>query len=226
MKSVTVVEVSQNRKIGPVSATYVSQKSCPKDCPLLEFGCYAEHGPVGYHTRRLNQGATIDPVGLARLEAQGIRNLSGQRDLRLHVVGDCRTNTAAAIVARAARHHGRKSQKTVWTYTHAWRKVRRESWMDVSVLASVESLPDIRETMEQGYAAAVIVSQFRQPTPYLQDDLLVIPCLYQTLGMTCLECRLCLDDQSLLQRRAVIAFQAHGVLAGRVRQRLPLPVVE
>jgi len=38
-----------------VSATYVSQQSCPDDCPLLGNGCYAETGNVGIHTNRLNR---------------------------------------------------------------------------------------------------------------------------------------------------------------------------
>jgi len=52
------VEVSDNKKIGPMSATYVSQESCPGDCPHMGNGCFAELGVMAIHTSRLN-GATM-----------------------------------------------------------------------------------------------------------------------------------------------------------------------
>ena len=50
LPAVVAVEVSGNRKLGPVSATYVSQRSCPRDCPFLGRGCYAEWGHTGVHS--------------------------------------------------------------------------------------------------------------------------------------------------------------------------------
>jgi hypothetical protein len=57
---VIVIEHSEDAKLSDpdgfgVSATYVSQQSCPDDCPLLGNGCYAETGNVGIHTNRLNR---------------------------------------------------------------------------------------------------------------------------------------------------------------------------
>jgi hypothetical protein len=59
---VIVMERSEDAKLSDpdgmgVSATYVSQETCPADCPLLNNGCYAEIGNVGIHTRRLNKQA-------------------------------------------------------------------------------------------------------------------------------------------------------------------------
>ena len=38
-----------------VDATYASiRTSCPKDCPLMGEGCYAQMAYVGMHVRRLD----------------------------------------------------------------------------------------------------------------------------------------------------------------------------
>jgi hypothetical protein len=84
------IEVSTNRKLGPVAATFVSQVSCPQECPWYDDGkwgspCYANNGFQELMTARLNQGKG-DHIDAAREEADLIRGLSGERTLRLHVV--------------------------------------------------------------------------------------------------------------------------------------------
>src|SRR5262245_63271856 len=86
------VETSTNAKLGPVSATYASQASCPRSCPWFGKGCYAEQGFVGLQTRRLNRSAVRGALRIARAEARVIDALTGDRLLRLHVVGDARTD--------------------------------------------------------------------------------------------------------------------------------------
>jgi hypothetical protein len=98
------VEVSANRKLGPVAATFVSQVSCPEYCPWYDGGkwvspCYANNGFQGFMTARLNQG-TGDHLDAAREEAELIRGLSSERTLRLHVVGDCKDQFAAETVSK------------------------------------------------------------------------------------------------------------------------------
>jgi len=146
------VETSTNAKLGPVSATYASQASCPRSCPWLGKGCYAENGLVGWQTRRLNSQIR-SALRISQTEARAIDGLTGDRLLRLHVVGDAKTDAAARELGAAARryaargnspHRGRK----VRAYTHAWRAVARESWGEaVSVLASVETVRDARAAM-------------------------------------------------------------------------------
>jgi hypothetical protein len=134
------VEVSANRKLGPVAATFVSQVSCPKECPWFDDGkwgsaCYANNGFQGFMTAKLNRGIG-DHLDAAREEAELIRALSGERTLRLHVVGDCKDRLAAEIVSAAAEQYSSKHAQTVWTYTRAWEHVPRASWGEVSVLTS------------------------------------------------------------------------------------------
>src|SRR5262249_30218679 len=154
-------------------------------------------------TRRLNRSALRGAVRIAQAEAKAIDALTGDRLLRLHVVGDARTAAAARTLGAAARcyaargnapRHGRK----VWTYTHAWRAVPPASWgAAVSVLASVEPVHDARDAMARGYAAAVVVAAFERPSAYPIDGVTVIPCPNQTRGVSCRDCGLCRDDERL-----------------------------
>jgi len=180
---VSVVEISSNSKVGKVSATYAAQQSCPKSCALMGNGCYAESGMVGMQTRRLNR-AKQTAAKIARAEAQGIRALTGRFPLRLHVVGDCKTDYAATTVSSAADEHRAKFGNAVWTYTHAWRDVARASWGNVSVLASCETIQETVEAMAKGYAAALVLPAHKQLTawrePTSSSHVTVIPCPEQT----------------------------------------------
>lgn len=211
--SAFAVEVSRNEKTGVCHATYASQTSCPP-CPLKGAGCYAEHGPMGVHTHRINkaaQGAT--PLQVAEAEAHAIRNtLSGRLDLRLHVVGDCASNEAASLVSEAALET-LKPGREAWSYTHAWKNVDRASWGGVSVLASNETTAGVKEAQGKGWATALIVTKFQDTRLYEKDGLKILPCPQQAhpeKKVQCVDCRLCFDDARLAAKGITIGFEAHG----------------
>lgn len=227
------VALSDNNKTGPVACTYAAQGSCPVTCPLIGAGCYAEEGPVGIITRRLNAaGVGMTPDEIAEVEAAAIDRLPSLTDMRLHVVGDCRTNTAAATVAAAATryadrfvHKAHGAPQGVWTYTHAWRTVDRASWGAVSVLASCETPFDVDQALARGYAAALVVPEFPNGDRAWRVDTLggsfaVVPCPYQTKGVQCVKCRLCMADDRLRSGRVAVGFAAHGARANTVKRAL------
>jgi hypothetical protein len=208
---VSVVEVSDNAKTGKVSATYVAQQSCWNGCPLMGHGCYAEHDFTGFTTRRLNSAGVSDTDVLANNEASGIRQLTGKRALRLHVVGDCKTNRAAKTVSSAAAAHTAKHGMPVWSYTHAWRQVARKSWSTVSILASCETPSDVRKASKRGYATAMVVSEHKQATAYVHDGIKLLPCPQQTgKSANCESCKLCWNADRLFAAGLTIAFETHG----------------
>jgi hypothetical protein len=187
---------------------------------------------VGYQTRRLNRSAVRGAVRIAEAEARAIDCLTGDRLLRLHVVGDARTDDAARVLGAAAERYSRRGNvprrgRKVWGYTHAWRSVARPSWGgSVSVLASVETVREARTAMGRGYAAAVVVSAFERAGAYRIDGTTVLPCPHQTRDITCRDCGLCRDDERLRAAGLVIAFEAHGSRSGTVRKTLlSLPTV-
>jgi hypothetical protein len=224
------VAVSENKKLGSCSATYVAQQSCPKCCPFMGHGCYAEYGNMGVHTNRLNKSAKTKFAGskmIALQEAEAIDRLEPRLDLRLHVVGDSRTNAAALIVALAARRYVDRAAKpvSVWTYTHAWRQVRKASWLDVSVLASCETPDQVRQAHELGYATAMVVAKFTRRSAYMADGIKILACPAQTIGTNCAACRLCMDAERLKSAGITIGFEAHGVGKGKVKERIALELV-
>ena len=230
LPGVLAVETSGNSKLGPVSATYVAQPSCPRSCPYLDSGCYAEHGTAGFVTRRLNReaaGLGLTPEDLAAAEAEAVGELSGRSDLRLHVVGDCVTAAAAAAVSHAARRflRRRRRKRRAWGYTHAWQNLPREAWAGVSMLASCGTLAEVERANGAGYAASLVVGQFQSAGVYrLGGGLRLLPCPEEARpgrGVTCLDCQACFDDAKLLKKGLVIGF----IPRGQGKKKVPLPVL-
>jgi hypothetical protein len=215
----TAVELSDNGKIGRVSATWVAQNSCPPSCPHMGAGCYAESGMAGFTTARLNRAGAdhpeLAPAAIAQIEAAAIDTLTGKRDLRLHVVGDARTDKAAQILAAAADRYiarGAAKGKTVrvWTYTHA-RDTKRASWGRISVLRSCETLQHVKAAHLAGFAAAIVIPEHVHDTAYKSDGFTFIPCPEQTgRAANCQACGLCMQDTKLHANKRVIVFAAHG----------------
>ena len=236
------VVTTMNKKLGLVSTTLAAQGSCPTSCKFLNGGgCYAEGGAIGtFHLRPMNRTAEemgLDAVGIAEHEAQAIDDMYTivGRPMRLHTVGDCSTNEAACIVAAAAERYMDRGGGGVWTYTHAWREVDRECWGRVSVLASCETAQDVRDARARGYATAIVVEEFEDWRRYYhgteavpedawryQHGVDILPCPSQTMGVTCADCRLCLDDEGIRERGYSIAFHIHGDPGGVKRARASL----
>ncbi len=144
------------------------------------------------------------------------------RDLRLHVGGDITNDGQAGLLGAAAWRWRARGGGLVWTFTHSWHTVRRSAWgPDISVLASVERAEDIELARQQGYASAIVVDKFPS-THLLGTTAKIIPCPAETMGKTCVECRLCLDADGLLARNTAIAFEAHGPGASSVKDALVL----
>ena len=221
------VQKSKNGKLSPdksVSTTYAGiANSCPDSCTEKRDGtCYVS---AGYYTGMINsklQFYRATPREVARQEAAAIDGLKARgQALRIHTGGDCRTNDAAKYVSAAAIRFRKRGGGSVWTYTHAWRDVRRESWRDVSVLASVDTIADVPEARRRGYASAIISPFPTDRKAWRVDGLTIIPCPAQVKDtVTCTDCRLCWSDQKLIERNAVIAFEPHGSGAKRIEKRL------
>jgi hypothetical protein len=220
MVAAKLVLESSNSKLGNVAATYASiDGSCPKSCALKDNGCYAQLAFVGIHVSRLNKDA-IDARSTARDEARAIREAikleKNVRPLRLHVAGDCRTDEAAKILSAATKDWN----NPVWTYTHAWKDVKRNSWgKHISVLASVDNAKDLKRAKSRGYAAAVVVDKFPNKKAFDFHGFKAIPCPNQTHeNVTCESCKLCTRDSFLKEANTIIAFEAHGSM----KRKLPV----
>ena len=217
---VRAVLVSGNRKLGLASATYVAQGSCPPGCRFRDAGCYAEHGYVGFQTRRLNRESRgRSHQALAEAEADALSGMPPLLDLRFHVVGDTRSpHGARLLAAQAARWEA--NGRRAWGYTHATR-VKRRDWGSASILGSCEDMKGMRSMVRRGFVPAIVVDRFPSRS-FSLGGIRFIACPYQTLGTQCVECRLCLDDGALRDKGLGIAFESHGQGKGRIS----LPMVE
>lgn len=213
-----------------VDATYVSiQASCPKDCSLMGEGCYAQLGNVGIHTHRLDEEAKgMSALQAARAEAHAIDNsyqgrmVPWGRPLRLHVAGDSRTLAGTRIINNAVGRWQDRGGGPCWSYTHAWRNVPKEDWSNVSMLASVDSLAEVKNAHMQGYAPAIVVAEHPSDRAYYLNgsDVKWIPCPAQTREVGCSDCRLCFDADRLERGNFGIAFAVHGVRKEQVKRHL------
>jgi hypothetical protein len=95
------------------------------------------------------------------------------------------------------------------------------AWGCISVLASVELPEDIEVARQAGYSAALVVASFTSERSFHLPGTTttIVPCPYETRGVTCIECRLCLD-RDLLNLNVAIAFKAHGPTAKKARAAL------
>lgn len=247
MKTSIFVESSKNHKVGrpgvEVSATYATiAGTCPDSCSLKGTGCYAQYGNVAIQVNRIDdayKGAPADTLTLARREARQIRESfeggpiphDGEGDvraLRIHVSGDARTPSAARELASAAWNWVKRGGGNVWSYTHAWKQVKRNVWGAVSVLASIEDPKLASQVRRQGYAPALVVPTHPADGKAWKDSSgnTWIPCPAQTREtVSCVDCKLCWRADSLFERRAGITFAAHGVKQKSLRGRLSLTVV-
>jgi hypothetical protein len=146
----------------------------------------------------------------------------GGRDLRLHVGGDVGSEQGARLLANAAADWHERGGGAVWSFSHTWRRIRRDSWRPISILASVERAEDIDLAAQAGYAAAVVVPHFPSSRSFrLQGSTArIVACPAESVGATCVRCRLCLDADALSKSNTAIAFAAHGSGAKRVREAL------
>jgi hypothetical protein len=232
MGVVSVCEHSNNQKLsahGNVSASYVSQVSCPSSCALRGNGCYAENGPIAYTTNRLNRTTKAKKKAEAAMrllvaheEAKGIAALSGYHKLRTHVVGDCATPETAAIVGAAMVKHERRRGKAAWTYTHAHADIPVKAWQGAKVLASCDSVKQIPAARARGYAIAVIVPPHQSEKMYVLEGETIIPCPAQFIRpdgsrkSTCEHCTLCQQPELLKAKRWNVGFQPDSNTAKRV----------
>lgn len=223
--------------IGPYACTTdVSiAATCSDACPFKSAGCYVRSGRTKNIAARLDQASAgwsaeqvvADEAYLidrafrgGPVPQDGARG--GGRDLRLHVGGDVGSAAGAMLLAGAAERWQKRRGGKVWTFTHRWAEIPRATFGRISVLASVEVPQDIEVARRAGYASAIVVGAFPSPRafPLPGTTAKIIPCPAETRSTTCIECRLCLDADKLLERNRAIGFAAHGPGAGRVRQTL------
>lgn len=215
-------------------STYTSiSATCDDACAFKEGGCYAAAGLTGLAVARLDEeAASLSALDVVRAEVDLIDGsfgggqipqdgARGGRDLRLHVGGDAGAVAGVELLAAVAERWSARGGGVVWTYTHAWRTILRSFWGKISTIASVETPAHVEEARSMGYAPALVVDRFpNKHRVFLVGANRFIPCPAETAQITCVDCRLCFDDETLLRRGDGIAFSTHGRDEGKANRRL------
>jgi hypothetical protein len=219
-----------------VSATYVSPKAtCPRSCVYYDAGCYAQEGKTRKAGQRLDAAAgSLNVVEVAEEEAKWVTDfiaenggrvpddgLGRPRALRLHVLGDAGSEDAARVLARTATAWQLHGGGACWTYTHRYTEFPRTIWGSISVLASVETNEQEDVAVKHGYVPARTCEAFPDGGNLFRfrgSSIVYVPCPHEVAGQfgrTCVECRLCWDDENLRSKNYGIAFAIHGPLGTR-----------
>ena len=228
------VENTQNQKLSKndkVDCTYVAiESTCPKSCAFKNNGCYALNSYVGIVVSRLEKESIgFTPLQSARAEALAIDNshnggdIPSGRNLRLHVSGDSRTLAGTRLINNAIGRWKKRGGGNCWSYTHAFEKVHRKNWSNVSILASIDSIEQAEKARNNGYAPAIVVSSFDNDKVFKLpgSDIKWIPCPSQThKEVSCDDCKLCMKSDWLYETNRGIAFAAHGVARNKIKRRL------
>ena len=198
-----VTSNGSNAKLGAgVATTYRPVgPTCPRSCPLLNNGCYAQRGHVSIHANR------------AKSTDGDLRKLAGNTLVRHLVSGDWLKPTAddrrvvdRELLRSVVELHKTASWLTGWGYTHAADQLDRAGFGPTSlpsnlrILASCDTLAQKDAHNARGWATARVIDApgERQPDEFLcpvdAQRRRGVPADKRT---TCNRCRKCFEGEPM-----------------------------
>lgn len=230
---VSLVRSSNNRKLGAIPVSMTERGSCPDACGFKNEGCYAEeHHWLKYHWGRIEQR------GLAWKDfCLAISRLPRGQLWRHNEAGDLpgmndaidALDLASLVRANVGRRGFTFTHKPTLEGPHARRNriaIEKANRGGFTVNLSADNLEhaDALADLGIGPVAVVVPSDAGDRARRTPGGRTVIVCPAETRGLTCARCRLC----SHANRKAIVAFRAHGNDAARVsetakgKRRLPI----
>lgn len=227
------VEVSGNRKLGPIPAVYVSSGTCPDACPLKGGkGCYAEGGRTAIHWRNVDAGKnTLDIEQLFHR----IKGLRKNTLWRYAVVGDLPGNNdridSSALDMLIEANRGKQAicfthkpvgPESVDAILNA-KAVEKANKNGLTINLSADNIQEADELADLGIAPVVVVLPTNapsHPTKTPKGRTVTICPAEKREDVTCSVCGICSNSN----RKVIVGFRAHGAMRNHINRRL-LPVV-
>lgn len=217
---VNLVRVSQNAKLGPIPAAYVSEDTCPDVCPLKKAGCYGDSGNVSIHWRRVSDGrsGTEWPQFLEKVKALPRNTL-----WRFGVVGDLPHSDGRIDVEALDGLVNANRGKRGWAYSHHdvtlahnQEAIAGANARGFTVNLSADSLEEVDLKYALGIAPVVsILPRDAKKVTYTTGGVRIVTCpAALNKAVTCSSCGVCQNPD----RRVVIGFPAHGSGAKKAEQ--------
>jgi len=219
--------VSGNSKTGPIPTSMTSADTCPRSCSWYDSGCYAEGGLVVIHWKRVpRKGSNWEKF------CSAVASIPEGQLWRHNIAGDLPGKDwridAKMLQMLLNANQGRRG----FTFTHKYRKdqkskrflvrnvelVRHANASGFTVNWSADSLEDADRLADTQSGPVTVVVPFGAPrhqkTPAGRH---VILCPAQVReDVTCMSCEMC----SVVGRKAIIAFEAHGQQKERVHLKI------
>lgn len=218
--NVNLVRISQNAKLGPIPAAYVSEDTCPDICPLKHSGCYGDSGPVNIQWRKVSAGKTGTewPEFLEKVKALPRHTL-----WRYAVVGDLPHTEGRIDVDALEGLVNANRGKRGFLFTHHDVSIRENqeaiavaNARGFTVNLSADSLADVDTKYRLGIGPVVTLLP-REAGKVTRTDggIRIVTCpAAQNKEITCSVCGVCQNPD----RRVVIGFPAHGSGARKAEQ--------
>lgn len=204
--------VSTNAKIGPMPAVIAPKQTCPSTCGLRGAGCYAEHGPLAIHWKRVSEGTHRALLDFEQL-CHTIRALPRKIRWRYGTAGDLPPDLPALVAANQGRE--------VIAYTHGrdFDAYRAATAAGFHINLSADSPAQVDELPDDLSAVCVVPEGQRRPmqTP-AGRPIAICPATYSD-RVSCATCNLCSRPR---KHGTVIGFPAHGsrkrMVSARIRE--------
>ena len=218
---------SHNKKTGPIPLSISERGTCPSSCSLYNAGCYAAYGNLGSHWR--GTGTSKNSWIPWQTFLARVRSLPRGQLWRHNEAGDLAGTGTLLDKQKLAELVAANAGRQGFTFTHKTEAknieaIREANLSGFTINLSADTLEEAdRLCASESGPVAVILPQ-DAPTRGLRTPggRGVVVCPAQTVGITCLECKLCAKPF----RRGIVGFRSHGTAAALiteiVKRRLPI----
>ena len=205
---------SRNVKTGPIPTTMTSADTCPDACPLKAKGCYAGHGHVAIHWRKLSNPANgITLQALCDSVAALPEGTLWRHDVAGDLPGQGDAIDKADMLALISANEGKRG----FTYTHKpphiganGDLIRYANQKGFTVNLSANTLAHADKLAALDIGPVVVVQDAPEGT---RADTVTpegrkvatCPATYRD-DVTCKTCGLC----AARDRKVIVGFPAHG----------------
>jgi hypothetical protein len=206
-----LIHISDNAKIGKISATYTSEDSCPDTCSLKKC-CYGKAGPISLFWKKVSNGQygmDFDSF------CNELRKMNGLV-VRLNVVGDLPHNNGYIDGPKVKKLAVSLKKKVPFTYTHHNMEipenreiVKMANENGLTINLSADNMKDADTYMEYNIGPVVTTMPVNcENVTFTPNGNKIVKCpaVYKE-NVTCQSCMLCAKSN----RKVIIGFPAHGV---------------
>jgi hypothetical protein len=217
---------SSNKKTGPIAVITADRSTCPKTCPFLGNGCYAEQPPLRWKWDKLSR----DKKGITLEELlDKMRGLRKGTIVRYGDAGDLPGNGTRidrdAVLALADT--AKENKLILFGYTHYLTTPKKDRRYNIRVIKeaisrgfhiniSVESIKEAKKYSRMKLPVAAVFIGKEDLKKYSMAGVKIKRCVATTKNASCWSCGN-VPYCAQTKRVAAVGFQVHGSYATKRR---------